>query len=175
MSSRWCCWLPSRWVFWSRHNHCSHIGQDALKSLIPQRSVSTANKTVCGEISYQRQCRTFFFILSEGMDCCWCLMSCVFFSFQSFVWYHFTLDHEILSPFAKTHQKKWTIRKHVRIQGYDVNNASTICAHLSDDDIDGINNLVERDIASTKIYLQVRVLFYYLIVGKQFLINDVDN
>ncbi|EYC21612.1 hypothetical protein Y032_0019g3926 [Ancylostoma ceylanicum] len=41
-------------------------------------------------------------------------------------------------------------------KGYDVKNASAICAHLSnDDDFDNISNIVEKDIASTKIYLQI--------------------
>ncbi|RCN40636.1 hypothetical protein ANCCAN_13423 [Ancylostoma caninum] len=41
-------------------------------------------------------------------------------------------------------------------KGYDVQNASAICARLSnDDDFDEINTIVEKDIASTKIYLQI--------------------
>ncbi|EYC21606.1 hypothetical protein Y032_0019g3924 [Ancylostoma ceylanicum] len=42
-------------------------------------------------------------------------------------------------------------------KGYDVENASAICAHLSNDDnFDAINTVVQKDIASTRIYLQVR-------------------
>ncbi|KIH61735.1 hypothetical protein ANCDUO_07987 [Ancylostoma duodenale] len=42
------------------------------------------------------------------------------------------------------------------LYGYDVHNASAICARLSnDDDFDEINTIVEKDIASMKIYLQI--------------------
>ncbi|EYC21609.1 hypothetical protein Y032_0019g3924 [Ancylostoma ceylanicum] len=41
-------------------------------------------------------------------------------------------------------------------KGYDVENASAICAHLSNDDnFDAINTVVQKDIASTRIYLQL--------------------
>ncbi|RCN25825.1 hypothetical protein ANCCAN_28461 [Ancylostoma caninum] len=50
-------------------------------------------------------------------------------------------------------------------KGYDVQNASSICAHLSnDDDFDDINTIVQKDIASTRIPLQVRALPCYLCI-----------